>query len=105
MICPALRFFGAAILTSFSMSRPVQNSKTGLGLVLGGQITPARLPQGLSWERPAAVGGRHAGGEDPPVVADRVIARPPGTDSGVWKTLRERCRSVRVVAVVRTSPG
>ena len=25
-------------LTSFSMSRPVQNSKTGLGLVLGGQI-------------------------------------------------------------------
>ena len=41
MICPALRFFGAAILTSFSLSRPVQNSKTGLGLVLGGQIKQA----------------------------------------------------------------
>ena len=24
---------------------------------------------------------------------------------GLWKTLRERCRSVRVVAVVRTSPA
>ena len=31
------------ILTSFSMSRPVQNSKTGLGLVLGGQIKSLTL--------------------------------------------------------------
>ena len=38
-ICPALRFLGAAILTSFPMSRPSRILKTGLGLVLGGQIS------------------------------------------------------------------
>ena len=32
------RLVGAALPSSPSMSRPVQNSKTGLGLVLGGQI-------------------------------------------------------------------
>ena len=48
---------------------------------------------GLSWERPAAIGGWHAGGEDPPVVADRVIARAPAAETGRNRFGRWRFRS------------
>ena len=36
----------------------------------------------LSWERQDAFGGRRAGAEDPPVVAERVIAPPPAAETG-----------------------
>ena len=60
---------------------------------------PLKLPVALDVERAVLVY------VDPGYETARALRSRGAAHRGLWKTLRERCRSVRVVAVVRTSPG